>query len=302
MMKRLKELRLAHNYSQAQLAEMLKTTQQTIARWETGKSEPSIAALRDLAFIFQTSVDDLLGQNPISNKVTTSYWFRLLQKKNDKIEQDGYWGNLGILLPGQEKTRWYPITLGSVEALSRSLANLKESDWLCVETLNNRMLAINPIKLERLWLLDEACDGPEEDWEIEWDSVEGWPLELYKALDEYFSGSDLKESCSDTFIATVEDIIKEYNLDEEKVFKMIHYTSVYMADGRVTTYWAEDDQLWDLVTDIENDDVPMMIKLHHPDQFDSYYPSKKVALVDMPLLEVMEAARRELEELEGDTI
>jgi transcriptional regulator with XRE-family HTH domain len=35
--------------------------QQTIARWETGKAEPNLAALSDLAAILNTSIDELLG-------------------------------------------------------------------------------------------------------------------------------------------------------------------------------------------------------------------------------------------------
>ncbi|SPF33069.1 putative Cro regulatory protein [Syntrophobacter sp. SbD1] len=297
-MKRLKELRLARNYSQAQLAEMLKTTQQTIARWETGKSEPNIAALRDLAFIFGTSVDDLLGKNPLSDKVTTADYFLLFK---DKGGQDGYWGNLGALLPGQDKTRWYPITLGSANAISHSLANLEVTQWLCVKTLNNRMLALNPTKLRRIWFLDEACDPPDDDWEVDWDSIEGNPLELYRALYDYFNDPDFKANSSDAFVATVEDVIKEHDLDEEKVFKLTKHTFVYMADGKVASYWAEGNHLWDFIVSIENEDVPLMISLADAaGDFESYYPNNGIAMIDMALMEVMEAAKEDLTDIEQE--
>jgi hypothetical protein len=51
---------------------MLKTTQQTIARCEAGKAEPNLSALQDLAMIFGTSVDDLLGKNPLSDKIAST--------------------------------------------------------------------------------------------------------------------------------------------------------------------------------------------------------------------------------------
>ena len=61
-MKKLKQLRESMNVTQQELAKALNTTQQTIARWESDKSQPDIAALKDLAVFFQTSVDDLLEQ------------------------------------------------------------------------------------------------------------------------------------------------------------------------------------------------------------------------------------------------
>jgi transcriptional regulator with XRE-family HTH domain len=65
-MKRLKELRQSLGLTQEALAKALQTTQQTIARWETDKAEPNLSALRDLAMIFGTSVDDVVGSNRIS--------------------------------------------------------------------------------------------------------------------------------------------------------------------------------------------------------------------------------------------
>ena len=69
-MERLKELRRQAGFTQAQLAQMLRTTQQTVGRWESGKVEPDIATLRDLAMIYGTSVDDILGQNPLTGAKT----------------------------------------------------------------------------------------------------------------------------------------------------------------------------------------------------------------------------------------
>ena len=60
MVAQIKILRNEARLTQAELAEMLGTTQQTIARWESGKSEPNITALKDLAMIFGCSVGDLL--------------------------------------------------------------------------------------------------------------------------------------------------------------------------------------------------------------------------------------------------
>jgi DNA-binding XRE family transcriptional regulator len=59
-MKKLAQLRKRFGMTQECLAELLKTTQQTVAKWESGTAEPDIATLRDLALIFGRSIDAIL--------------------------------------------------------------------------------------------------------------------------------------------------------------------------------------------------------------------------------------------------
>ncbi len=64
---RLKELRTENNLSQAKLAVVLKTHQQTVDRWERGLIEPDMSTLIQLSMFFDVSVDYLLG---LSNDIT----------------------------------------------------------------------------------------------------------------------------------------------------------------------------------------------------------------------------------------
>ena len=89
---KLKELRTEANYTQQQLAEMLGVNQQTVARWENNKTEPSIAQLKDLAMIFDTSVDAVLGK-----EMPTSLLPRYARKPNSKVYNDYFYGYLGII-------------------------------------------------------------------------------------------------------------------------------------------------------------------------------------------------------------
>lgn len=59
-MKNLKDLRAEFGISQAQLAKLLNIAANTISRWETGFSEPSIQQILDLCDYFQISTDELL--------------------------------------------------------------------------------------------------------------------------------------------------------------------------------------------------------------------------------------------------
>lgn len=60
---RIKELRKQLNLSHRELAELLKVSQQTIASWETHRSEPSYDMMLHLASFFDVTLDDLLGRH-----------------------------------------------------------------------------------------------------------------------------------------------------------------------------------------------------------------------------------------------
>lgn len=59
----LKALRIKSELKQKELAERLHVSQQAIAKWENGKSEPNISTIKDIAKVFNCSVEDLLDSN-----------------------------------------------------------------------------------------------------------------------------------------------------------------------------------------------------------------------------------------------
>ena len=59
MKNRLKVLRAEHNLSQAELAEKLRVSRQTINALETGKYMPSLVLAFKLALLFGMSIEDI---------------------------------------------------------------------------------------------------------------------------------------------------------------------------------------------------------------------------------------------------
>ncbi len=57
------ELRKQYNLKQNDLAKSLNTTQRKISYWESGRIEPDIDTLIDIANFFDVSVDELIGNN-----------------------------------------------------------------------------------------------------------------------------------------------------------------------------------------------------------------------------------------------
>lgn len=58
----LKALRLEHGLKQSELAVKLSTTQRKISYWESGKIEPDISSLWEIADLFCVSIDELIGR------------------------------------------------------------------------------------------------------------------------------------------------------------------------------------------------------------------------------------------------
>ena len=67
--KRIRELRLEKGMTQAQLAEMLRTTQKYISKYETEYLDLSTAMIVELCKIFEVSADYLLGIEELFSKI-----------------------------------------------------------------------------------------------------------------------------------------------------------------------------------------------------------------------------------------
>ncbi len=290
-MKKLRKLRTAAKYTQEDLAGMLKVSQQTIARWEAGKVEPNIAALRDIAVIFGTSVDDLLDieKNRI-DKITTNRYHIFGGKTSD-----GFWGYLGLLLPGHEKTKWYPITLSEADRISSRLSDQNEDhDWFVTSTLNNRMLVFPISAIKRIWLQDDNIDYPEDDWDLSWDEGAGYSPEIYQALEDYFYDPE-SEEYSETLREIVKELVEKHEIDEEKLAKWVLNTHIHFIDGTFTNYGVEEEQLESLVFTAELE-MASVLRLDNLNGMQSYYPATAVRLIDMPLLKYREGYKKACEE------
>ena len=60
--KNLKILRLEKKLKQSELAEKLNVTQRKVSYWESGKIEPDINSLWEIADFFEISIDELVGR------------------------------------------------------------------------------------------------------------------------------------------------------------------------------------------------------------------------------------------------
>jgi len=73
---KLRELRKKKNLTQEELAEKINVSRQTIVKWESGESEPSISIAKDIAEIFGVTVEEMTGITPKSKElsITRKVW------------------------------------------------------------------------------------------------------------------------------------------------------------------------------------------------------------------------------------
>lgn len=69
MVQNLKKLRTKKGLTQSQLAGVLGISQQSINKYENQNAEPDIETLKNLADLFNTSIDYLVGHTEIDHKI-----------------------------------------------------------------------------------------------------------------------------------------------------------------------------------------------------------------------------------------
>lgn len=86
-MENLKKLRTSKNMSQQKLAEMIGVSQPQIHSYESGEYEPDAETLKNIANIFETSVDYLVGNTDIMHKIERVEKYELNQDESNLIDQ-----------------------------------------------------------------------------------------------------------------------------------------------------------------------------------------------------------------------
>lgn len=288
-MNNIREYRKQSHLTQKELAERMNTTQQTIGRWENSNPEPSLANLRDLAYVLKTTVGALLG-NPWASKQCSNHYLFLNEKKDGL---DGLWGNFGILPAGSTESIWYPITIGTCDKLPRWLDNCEPFYF---ETLNNKLVIANPKHIKRFVTLDEAADAFPEDWNVKWHEFGYESIELYDAFEAYID--EIFQLSSDSALSeNLREIVKktmaEHNLDVEDIHKITSGIRIFYHDGTTESYILSNFDFIDhiLFTSFNSDEFPKILPISH-DEFSMYIPTDSIALIELPLLKINEALNR----------
>lgn len=87
MLHNLKKLREEAGITQRALAEAIAVSQQSINKYENHNIEPDIATMIQIAKLFNTSVDYLVGHSDIRRKIEVVHPYDLTQPEAELIEK-----------------------------------------------------------------------------------------------------------------------------------------------------------------------------------------------------------------------
>jgi len=169
-------------------------------------------------------------------------------------------------------------------------------------------VVVNPENLRFVRLLDDACDEcPDFDGELP--DYSGYGLEVYRALYAYRLhrekiDDDFEEQCSERLQAVVRDIVAERNLNDSGTLEaLLDHAVIWAKDGEREAYEISDDDLYDLWLAVEQSEscpelLPRMVSLCHAGgDYESYRPLRSLAVVDAPLIPIIEKMKEVHREL-----
>ncbi len=328
-MKRLKELRESMNVTQQELAKALKTTQQTIARWESDQSQPDITALKDLAVFFQTSVDDLLEYSKTGKHIRSSLY------AIGKAENDGFWGHVGIRV-ADNPSIWFPVTASTADRLEEVLANIENvNEWVSFPTLANQYVSVHPSEVSSIRILDDAMDHPQDDWELTY-PYEGLSLELYKGFEDLavseFSEEKMKkvvrlhtkkqshsltsdeskfyneamktlkkvlrDNPSEQFIIILLTCFLEEKLtNKDRYADALYNVNAYYTDGHIQKFADNADLTIENMDNLSDEEPTLMLSFQSFEEDTVMVPSTKLAMITVPYLSLLEKEKEIMEEM-----
>ena len=79
------KLRKEKNISQEKLSNILGITRQTLSNWESNITSPNLEQTKKIAKIFNVSIDELVDNNIILNKLNNTEYLMIKQTKFTKI-------------------------------------------------------------------------------------------------------------------------------------------------------------------------------------------------------------------------
>lgn len=307
-MVKIKQLRQAKKLTQANLADRLNTTQQTIQRWETGKTNIPSDSLKELAVILDCSVDELLGIAKYS-RTRYSNWFLGESEKKGRQNLIGYYGGVYLKLQGVSKLKDYPIDDIAAETISSYFPAPDEGslsfNWIYFETMNNKIVFVNikALKTVKLYTDDYENSPPFSHPEV-YRFITNWNIEQ---LEDGTAASEIAKNynLSEDFAEKIIGVINFYEKTEQETWDWMSFSraNIYWLDGEKNSYLL-DKRLWWTLADLErlcyeptfysdNDEIPlgtMFLEKYEEEGYREFLNLDNIALIEVPAIKYWQIA------------
>ncbi|MBW4533360.1 MAG: helix-turn-helix domain-containing protein [Pleurocapsa minor HA4230-MV1] len=307
-MVRIKQLRQAKNITQANLAERLNTTQQTIQRWETGKTNIPSESLKELAIVLDCSVDELLG---IAKYSRTRYgnWFLSESEKKSRQKLIGYYGGVHLKLRGISQLKDYPIDDLAAKNIHSYFPAPDEGflsfNWIFFETMDNKIVFVNTKALKTV--------------QVYTDHYEGSPPFSHPEIYRFLTDCDVEQledgvtaseiainyNLSKDFAEKVIGVIMNHEKTKQESWNWISFSeaNVYWLDGEQDSYLL-DKRLWWTLADLrtlcndpiffsDNNEIPsgaLFLEQYEQDGYSEFLNLDNIALIEVPAIKYWQLA------------
>ncbi|MEO3430706.1 helix-turn-helix transcriptional regulator [Pelagibius sp. CAU 1746] len=299
-MKRLREIRTAFGYSNGRLATELGLDALRIKGWESGERAPTPSELRDLAMVYGTSVDDLVGEESLKERPVRT-WHLV---DGDGI--DGFWGHFGVMLPGTSIYRWHPLTGCSADSINAEISGARaledEPLSMVAKTLNGRLLWVSLEAVKCVSLCDEGEEWPEpcadvevapgrREPDLEAHPSQVLPLVAYETLTEYVRNDEWPDDVSGRLKQFLETFLNDRSADLSDEHLRRHLLSVkaWMSDGSNLWFPASPASMAGAVADLEVGGAGGLVSLADDEEG---FVSQSIALRQVAMLEFPAALLR----------
>ena len=283
-----KHLRRAYHFDLTELSKLTELPVEELQKIEAGEDVP-LKDLRDVAACLGTGVRGVLGNGYFQTQISTMD----LLFPNDPTtirSPGGFWGHLGILLTGQPKYLWFPIT-----AYTRNLIdqNRTEKYW-AIPCMDNSLLIINCANIAALTLLDDVCDQPTDmDWDYSVSNGE-IPSVIYEAFDDYMEykdsdGSPTDFNLSEALATAIDNFVVNKKIDLDKFSSNLYTATILFANGRTQMLPLCDGDSDDLAITVsqiyEMGELPDedLVEIDTLDGTETLINFKNISMIKLPL-------------------
>jgi transcriptional regulator with XRE-family HTH domain len=195
----LKKARNELRLTQQVIAEHIGVSQQTIARWESGKSEIPAKYLKDLAILFGCSVSDLLdkGRKTLRSGNHSDLPFGTLHIRFQQLiaQTPRQSSDDEAIVEVSKRDHYFPITDGErdrlVALLDRGGVSSERIGWFSFTSLDNRLVFVNAREIERIAMISDDVEAMPP-----YEHIEVYKLAREMAFDNEPSDEELNEESS----------------------------------------------------------------------------------------------------------
>lgn len=255
-MNKIRQLREAKKLTQTDLAEKLNTTQQTIQRWESGKTNISSDSLKELVIILDCSVDELLGIAEYS-RTRYSTWFLSESEKKSRQKLIGNYGGVYLKMQKIPQIKDYPIDDIAAQLIDGYFPEIDRGsldfNWIYFETMDNKIVFVNLRALKSVKIYTDHYEAapPFSHPEV-YRFITDWDADKLK---DEATAVDIAQSnnISEDFADQVIGVINNYEKIEQEEWCRISFDTVrvYWMDGEKESFIL-DKRLWWTISDLKN--------------------------------------------------